>query len=81
MRGATATDGRWFLSTGGGTTGPGHFQDTLPDKATGAEVLTVDGPARDVVIGVEDLPYCPGNNEVWTVTEHPGKRVLYSVPR
>ncbi|MEV0086691.1 hypothetical protein [Saccharopolyspora sp. NPDC050642] len=82
VQGATATDGRWYLSsTGGGTTGPGHFQAALPDKATGAGVLTVDGPDREVAIGVEDLSYWPGKNEVWTVTEHPGKRVLYSVPR
>jgi hypothetical protein len=45
-----------------------------------AGVLTVDGPDREVAIGVEYLSYWPGKNEPWTVTEYLGKRVLYSVP-
>ena len=31
-------------------------------------------------IGPEDLSFWPGRNEVWTVTEHAGKRMLYGVP-
>ncbi|MER6990788.1 hypothetical protein ABT337_29445 [Saccharopolyspora hirsuta] len=74
VQGALSTDGRWYLSsTGGGTTGPGHLQ-----AATGSGVLTTDGPEHDVAIGVEDLSFWPGQNDLWTVTEHPGKRIMYS---
>ncbi|GAA0524199.1 hypothetical protein GCM10011581_44870 [Saccharopolyspora subtropica] len=81
VQGVTAAAGRWYLSTSNGQNNAGNFQAAVPDKDTGAGVLTTDGPNRAVAIGVEDLSYWPGNNEVWTVTEHPGKRVLYSVAR
>ncbi|MGP4020991.1 hypothetical protein [Saccharopolyspora sp. 5N708] len=81
VQGATATEGRWYLSTSNGENNAGNMQAAVPDNPTGAGVLTADGPNRAVAIGVEDLSYWPGRNELWTVTEHPGKRVLYAVPR
>ncbi|MGH3625080.1 MAG: hypothetical protein ACRDQ5_25385, partial [Sciscionella sp.] len=67
-------------STGGGEGAPGHLQAAKANK-TGAGVLTTDGNERDVAGGVEDLSYWPGRNELWTVTEYPGDRVLYALPR
>lgn len=81
VQGATSVDGRWFLSsTGGGPEGAGHLQAARAD-GTGTGVLTVDAPERDVAAGVEDLSYWPGTDELWTVTEHPGSRILYSLRR
>jgi hypothetical protein len=77
VQGAVSTGGRWYLnSTGGGTTGPGHLQ-----AATGSGVLTASGQERDVAVGVEDLSYWPGRDQLWTVTEHHGQRIVYSTSR
>lgn len=79
VQGALSLDGRWYLnSTGGGTTGPGHLQAALP-SGSGTGVLTADGTEYDVAIGVEDLSYWRSTHELWTVTEHKDKRIIYSV--
>ncbi|MDA3627820.1 hypothetical protein OU415_20460 [Saccharopolyspora sp. WRP15-2] len=76
VQGALSTGGSWYLSsTGGGTTGPGHLQ-----AATGDGVLQPSGTEYDVAIGVEDLSYWPGRDELWTVTEHDTQRIMYSTP-
>ncbi|RKT82974.1 hypothetical protein SAMN05421805_10351 [Saccharopolyspora antimicrobica] len=77
VQGAVSTVGRWYLSsTGNGDTGPGYLQ-----AAKGIGVLTTDSTEQEVAIGVEDLSFWPGKNELWTVTEHPDKRIIYSTPR
>ncbi|WP_199442070.1 hypothetical protein [Umezawaea beigongshangensis] len=77
VQGAVSTDGRWYLnSTGNGDSGPGYLQ-----AAVGNGVLTVDGWQYAVAIGVEDLSYWPGREQLWTVTEHKGKRIVYCTAR
>lgn len=80
VQGAVSTVGRWYLnSTGGGTTGPGHLQAAVSGGSTG--VLATDSTEWDVAIGIEDLSYWPGHGELWTVTEHVGKRIMYGTSR
>lgn len=79
VQGALSTSDRWYLnSTGGGKTGPGHLQAAVASGTT--DVMTPDSKEHDVAIGVEDLSFWPGRNELWTVTEHDGKRIIYSTP-
>lgn len=81
VQGATSTDGRWYLSsTGEGPDGPSHLQAAVAGRP-GTGVLTADGPERDAAAGVEDLSYWPGNDELWTVTEYPRSRILFSLRR
>lgn len=80
VQGAVSTSDRWYLhSTGGGTTGPGHLQAAVSGGNTG--VLTTDSAEHDVAIGVEDLSFWPGRNQLWTVTEHDGQRIMYATSR
>ncbi|MDT9689149.1 hypothetical protein Q5762_12515 [Streptomyces sp. P9(2023)] len=49
-----------------------------PDTSTGRLVET--SPRRTSAIGVEDYSVWPGStNQLWTVTEHPGQRMLFSI--
>ena len=77
VQGAVSYQGTWYLSrTGGGDTKNAH----LVEAKEGQGILKY-ASKRLAAIGTEDLSYWPGRNEIWTVTEHPGKRVLYGVPR
>jgi hypothetical protein len=76
VQGASSYGGKWYLSrTGGGTTG----MASLLEAAPGGGVLTTT-KTRWAGIGAEDLSIWPGRSEVWTVTEHAGKRVVYACP-
>ncbi|WP_084628316.1 hypothetical protein [Amycolatopsis nigrescens] len=80
VQGAVSYEGRWYLSqTGGGTEGNAKLVEAK-DSSAESGVLKFEKD-RKAAIGTEDLSYWPGRNEIWTVTEHPGKRVLYGVPR
>ncbi|HET6339681.1 MAG TPA: hypothetical protein VFG30_41005 [Polyangiales bacterium] len=80
VQGALSYEGTWYLSrTGGGERANATLIEATPSAATPG-VLTVQ-KERKAAIGAEDLSYWPGRNELWTVTEHPGKRVLYATPR
>ncbi|OLF05715.1 hypothetical protein BLA60_34965 [Actinophytocola xinjiangensis] len=81
VQGAVSVDNRWYLnSTGGGTTGPGHLRAAVPTGGNPG-VLATDGAAHDVAVGVEDLSYWPGRDQLWTVTEHDTQRIMYAVSR
>ncbi len=80
MQGVVSYERAWYLSrTGGGETRNATLVHAVqPAADTG--VLTIQ-KKRKAAIGTEDLSFWPGRNEIWTVTEHPGKRVLYGVLR
>lgn len=80
VQGAVAAGDDWYLSsTGNGESGPGYLQAAEPaDTPTGA--LVASGTNRQVAAGVEDLSYWADRAELWTVTEYPGKRIMYSLP-
>ncbi|WP_436525316.1 hypothetical protein [Actinoplanes sp. HUAS TT8] len=76
IQGATSYNGTWYLSqTGGGDTGTAQ----LLEAGSSAGLLTVT-KARWAGIGSEDLSVWPSKKEVWTVTEHAGKRFVYTCP-
>ena len=78
MQGTTATNGRWYLSSTGGS---GPRLQAAKGGSGNTGVLTAEGPNRKVAQGVEDLSYWPGRDELWTVTEQPCTRYLYALPR
>jgi hypothetical protein len=78
VQGAVSNAGTWYLSRSRGADSQGQLVPATP-SATPTGTLTA-GAARDAGIGPEDLSYWPGRDELWTVTEHPGRRMLYAVP-
>ena len=71
-------DGTWYLSRSRGDDQNGHLVEARGDGSSNA-VLDVTR-TRWAGVGVEDLSYWPSQDAIWTVTEHPGKRALYSCP-
>jgi len=69
-QGALALNGTWYASTSAGETANGKLYQGLPGETP---------TSRTAGIGPEDLYYWPSRNQLWTFTEHPGKRVLYAV--
>jgi hypothetical protein len=78
VQGALSFGGTWYLSRSRGTASNGELIAATP-SANPAGELRVAG-RRPAGIGPEDLSYWPGRNEIWTVTEHAGRRMLYGVP-
>ena len=76
VQGAVSAGGTYYLSRSRGADTPGQLIPATPKDGE-----LVAGTARRPGIGPEDLTFWPGRNELWTVTEHPGKRMLYGVPR
>lgn len=81
IQGAMSYGGRWYLSRSRGPERLGVlYVARQPSSATGT--LSVVSAHR-AGIGPEDLSHWPSadgsaNGELWTVTEHPGKRLLYA---
>ncbi|GAA3970024.1 hypothetical protein GCM10023085_60290 [Actinomadura viridis] len=84
IQGAVRFDGRWYLSRSRGESTAGTLYKTdLVTAPTGDLRIGVERPLS---IGPEDLSHWPGGTEtapslstLWTVAEHPGKRMVYGV--
>jgi hypothetical protein len=76
VQGAVSAAGTWYLSRSRGEDTNGELIPATP----GADGSLRAGEPRRAGIGPEDLSYWPGRNELWTVTEHAGRRMLYGVP-
>ncbi|MFD1150872.1 hypothetical protein [Saccharothrix hoggarensis] len=84
VQGAVRFDGRWYLSQSNGLTNAGTLYSTArPASTTGTLQLT---GSQSLSIGPEDLSHWPNGTATsptrgtfWTVGEHPGKRMVYSV--
>ena len=76
VQGAVSAAGAYYLSRSRGEDTHGQLIPATPDAGT-----LKPGTARRAGIGPEDLSYWPGRDEIWTVTEHAGRRMLYGVPR
>jgi len=76
VQGAVSAAGTYYLSRSRGEATHGQLIPATPNGGT-----LEAGTARRAGIGPEDLSYWPGRNEIWTVTEHAGRRMLYGVPR
>ncbi|TDC82265.1 hypothetical protein E1285_31060 [Actinomadura sp. 7K507] len=85
VQGATRFDGRWYLSRSRGDSADGTLYTTEP--ATGSTTTLQIASQKHLSIGPEDLshwqagtdPSAPGLGHLWTVAEHPAKRMVYSV--
>jgi hypothetical protein len=73
---AVSAGGTYYLSRSRGEATHGQLIPATPNNG-----MLVAGTARRAGIGPEDLSYRPERNELWTVTEHAGRRMLYGVPR
>jgi hypothetical protein len=71
VQGALSAGGTWYLSR---SRGPETNGELISATAGGTLDIVARRPAG---IGPEDLSYWPARNEVWTVTEHAGRRMLY----
>ncbi|MFA1546853.1 hypothetical protein [Actinomadura chokoriensis] len=83
VQGATRFNGRWYLSRS-------HDQEAgtlyTTEPATSSTVTLQIADQQDLGIGPEDLSHWQGGaassptlGTIWTVGEHPGKRMVYSV--
>ncbi|XRQ10409.1 hypothetical protein ACN3XK_05785 [Actinomadura welshii] len=85
IQGATRFDGRWYLSQSRGQNKAGILYTTEP--ATSSTRTLQKDREQNLSIDPEDLahwqfgtdPASPGLGYLWTVGEHPGKRMVYSV--
>lgn len=69
-QGALALNGTWYIMTSAGSTNNGKLYKGRPGETP---------TYRTAGIGPEDLYYWPARNELWSLTEYPGMRVLYAV--
>jgi hypothetical protein len=78
IQGAVSHEGVTYLSRSRGEDANGHLIHATPDGSpTGTLQVT---ETRWAGIGVEDLSYWPSQDAIWTATEHPGRRAIYSCP-
>ncbi|MPY78041.1 MAG: hypothetical protein GEV04_06010 [Actinophytocola sp.] len=80
VQGAVSHNGTWYLSRSRGVDNLGRlYVAEAPGTSTGSLSITETHYGG---VGVEDLSHWPntagGVDEFWTVTEHPGKRLLYA---
>lgn len=72
MQGATAVNGKFYLSTSDGS---GNAGDLATFKPGGAVVMHYDV----LPIGPEDLSYWPAKGQLWSLTEYAGSRSVFAV--
>ena len=82
IQGAARFDGRWYLSRSNSDSKPGTLYTTEP--ATGSTTELTVANEQQAAYGPEDLAHWHGGSgdpslgQLWTVSEHPGKRMLYA---
>jgi hypothetical protein len=72
MQGATSINGKFFISRSNGASTNGDLVTWVPGNAA-----TIHTGA--FTPGCEDLSYNHNADELWTLTEHPGKRTFFAV--
>lgn len=73
MQGAVVARGRWHVTVSHGTRTPGSVYVGQPGRLVRSRWATPIGP--------EDLTWWPSTDRLWSVTEHPGRRWIYSMRR
>ncbi|WP_460869933.1 hypothetical protein [Nocardioides pakistanensis] len=73
MQGATVVDGRWYVTTSAGP----YLRGSMYVGRPGA----FSRRARVLPVGVEDLTYWPSRDELWSLSEYPGRRFVFAMPR
>lgn len=73
MQGAVIARQRWFITASHGPWTPGSVYVGSPGSLTRHRFATPMGP--------EDISYWPSTDLLWSVTEHPGRRWIFSMKR
>ncbi len=73
MQGAVIARGQWFITVSQGPWTPGSVYVGSPGSLTRHRFATPMGP--------EDISYWPSTDRLWSVTEHPGRRWVFSMKR
>ncbi len=73
MQGATVVDGRWYVTASAGR----YLRGSLYVGRPGA----LRRRARVLPIGVEDIAYWPSRDELWSLSEYPGRRFVFAMNR
>ena len=73
MQGATVARQRYFVTTSHGPTSPGSVHVGRPGAFRRHRWATPPGP--------EDIAYWPSTDLLWSVSEHPGRRWVFSMRR
>lgn len=73
MQGATVVDGRWYVTTSAGRYLRGSMYVGRPGS--------FQRRPRVLPIGVEDVSYWPSRDELWSLSEYPGRRYVFAMPR
>jgi len=73
MQGAAKVGGRWYLNTSARRYCRGSVYVGCPGA--------FERRARVLPIGVEDLAYWPSQDELWSLSEYPGRRHVFAMKR
>lgn len=73
MQGAAIVNGRWYVTSSRGSKGLGALYVGTPGRFKGYRWALPVGP--------EDISYWPSTDRLWSVTEHPFLRWVFSVKR
>ncbi|HEX6149855.1 hypothetical protein [Nocardioides sp.] len=73
MQGAVTAKGRYYITVSRGTHWPGTVFVGKPGSLTKRPLA--------VPVGPEDISYWPSTDRLWSLTEHPGRRWLFSMKR
>jgi hypothetical protein len=73
MQGAVVVDGRWYVTASAGR----YLRGSMYVGRPGA----FRRRARVLPAGVEDLSYWPSRDELWSLTEYPGRRWVFAMDR
>lgn len=74
MQGATTINGTLYISTSRGRYRRGSLWTRLQGESARQHKATL-------AVGPEDLTYWPQRDELWNVSEYPGHRYVYAMPR
>jgi hypothetical protein len=73
MQGAAVVDGTWFVTTSDGPLHRGSVWVGEPGE--------LHERSRVLPVGPEDIAYWPQRDELWSVSEYPGARYVFSMSR
>ncbi len=73
MQGATVVDGCWYVTASAGR----YLRGSMYVGRPGA----FRRRARVLPVGVEDIAYWPSRDELWSLSEYPGRRYVFAMRR
>ena len=73
MQGATVVDGTWFVNTSRGRYRLGSVWVGRPGELVEHR--------WQLPVGPEDITYWPSRDELWSLSEYPGARYVFAMPR